>query len=57
MAPYKWTPIIFLTIFRLIKLRRPGLIFPAVFTSLFDHYMEPFFVWLHKDDKIINVKY
>ena len=39
MAPYKWTPIIFLTMLRLIKLRRPGLIFPAVYTSLFDYYM------------------
>ena len=57
MAPYKWTPIIFLTIMRLAQLRRPLILFPLAYTMLFDHYMHPFFAWMHKDDKIINMKY
>lgn len=57
MSPYKWTPILIYSAFRLLRLRRPPLIIPYVYTLMFDHYLEPFFVWLHKDEKVINVRY
>lgn len=57
MAPYKWTPIILYSIMRLIRLRRPPLIIPFIYTTMFDHYLYPFFTWLHKDDKNINIRY
>ncbi len=57
MAPYKWVPVLIYSAFRLFRLRSPPLIIPYLYTTLFDHYMEPFFAWKNKDKKIINVRY
>lgn len=56
MAFYKWIPILAMTpiLYRSYYL---VLIFPWGFTKLFDHYFERFFLWRHRNEKIINMRY
>lgn len=55
MAPYKWLPILAMTpvLFRSIWLVA---IIPYFTASMFDHYFERFFLWRHRQDRIINMR-
>jgi DNA primase catalytic subunit len=55
MAIYKWTPVIMMT----PMIMKHGLLLfliPYVTTRLFDHYFESYFLWKHRQDKIINIR-
>ena len=56
MAFYKWVPILAMTplLYRSYYL---VLVVPWGFTKLFDHYFERFFLWRHRNEKIINMRY
>lgn len=56
MAFYKWLPILAMTplLYRSYYL---VLVVPWGFTKLFDHYFERFFLWRHRNEKIINMRY
>ena len=54
MAPYKWIPIVGVAL--ATRLSAFSLVFPIVYTQLFEAYFKKYFIWKHRNDKNINIR-